>query len=377
MSFMSLCSHTTKTEVDLGALAYNYHQLRQLAPPSVKFLAVVKADAYGHGAIPVSKKMEELGTDFLGVATVKEGVELRNGGIKKPILVLSGIYQEDAEEVLDYQLTPMVYRLEIAEALSAAARKKGKKIPVHIKVDTGMGRIGVFFEEAPVFANRMRRFGNLEIEGVASHFSTADEGNSSFTEEQLKRFSRTIEEMKKLDIDPPFCHIANSAALVNLPAAYFTLVRPGIMLYGSYPSPSLKTKVSLRQVMSWKSRIADLKKVPVGYPISYGRTFVTERPSFIAAIPVGYADGYNRLLSNRGEVLIKGRRAPVVGRVCMDWTMVDVTAIPGVEVGDEVVLMGSQSGQEITPEEMGEWIGTISYEILCSVGKRVQRIYKG
>jgi alanine racemase len=340
-------------------------------------LAVVKADAYGHGAIPVSKKLEELRVDFLGVARVQEGIELRNGGIKKPILVLSGIYQEEVEEVLDYKLTPMVYRLEIAEALSAAAGKRGKKVPVHLKVDTGMGRIGVLAEEAPAFANRVRQFENLEIEGIASHLSTADEGDSAFAAQQLKRFSRTIEEMKRLDIDPPFCHIANSAALVNLPAAHFTLVRPGIMLYGSYPSASLKDKISLRQVMSWKSHIADLKKLPAGYPISYGRTFITQRPSLIAAIPVGYADGYNRLFSNRGEVLIKGMRAPVAGRVCMDWTMADVTDITGVEVGDEVVLMGSQSGQEITPEEMGGWIGTIAYEILCSVGKRVSRIYKG
>jgi len=367
----------TTAEVDLEALAYNYHQLRQLASPSVKFLAVVKADAYGHGAIPVSKKLEELNVDFLGVATVKEGVELRNGGIKKPILVLSGVYQEELEEVLNYQLTPMVYRLEIAEALSAAASTRGKKIPIHIKVDTGMGRIGVLAEEAPAFANRVRKLGNLEIEGIASHFSTADEGDSSFAAEQLRRFSRTIEEIKRLGIDPPYRHIANSAALVNLPAAHFTLVRPGIMLYGSYPSSSLKGKVPLRQVMSWKSRIADLKKVPAGYPISYGRTFVTERPSLIAVIPVGYADGYDRLLSNRGKVLIRGGNAPVVGRICMDWTMVDVTAIRGVEVGDEVVLMGRQLGQEISPEEIGGWIGTIPYEVLCSVGKRVQRIYKG
>jgi alanine racemase len=367
----------TTAEVDLEALAYNYHQLRKLASPSVKFLAVVKADAYGHGAIPVSKKLEELHADFLGVATVKEGAELRDGGIKKPILVLSGIYREELEEVLDYQLTPMVYRLEIAEALSAAARARGKKILVHVKVDTGMGRIGVLSEDAPAFVSRVRRLENLEIEGIASHFSTADEGDSSFAAEQLKRFSRTIEEIKRLGVDPPYCHIANSAALVNLPAARFTLVRPGIMLYGSYPSPALKRKIPLRRVMSWKSRIADIKKVPAGYPVSYGRTFVTEHPSLIAAIPVGYADGYNRLLSNRGEVLIKGGKAPVVGRVCMDWTMVDVTAIRGVEVGDEVVLMGSQLGQEIPPEEIGERIGTISYEILCSVGKRVQRIYKG
>jgi len=377
LSFMSLCSHTTTAEVDLGALAYNYHQLRQLAPPAVKFLAVVKADAYGHGAIPVSKRLEELGADFLGVATVKEGVELREGGVHKPVLVLSGIYQEEVEEVLEYHLTPMLYRWEIAEALSATAGKRGIKVPVHIKVDTGMGRIGVLAEEAPAFVNRVRKFENLEIEGIASHFSTADEGNSVFAKDQLKRFSQTIEEIKKLDINPPLCHIANSAALINLPPAHCTLVRPGIMLYGSYPSPSLKGKVSLRQVMSWKSRIADLKKIPEGYPISYGRTFVTQRPSLISAIPVGYADGYNRLFSNRGEVLIKGVKAPVVGRVCMDWTMVDVTAIPGVEVGEEVVLMGSQLGQEITPEEMGERIGTLSYEILCAVGKRVKRIYKG
>jgi alanine racemase len=377
LSCMSLCYHTTTAEVDLGALAYNYHQLRHVASPSVKFLTVVKADAYGHGAVPVSKKLEELGTDFLGVATVKEGVELRNAGITKPILVLSGIYQEEVEDVLTYQLTPMVYRLEIAEALAATAKKQGKKIPVHIKVDTGMGRIGVLAKEAPAFVNRVRKFEHLSIEGIASHFSTADGGDSSFAAEQLQRFTRTLEEMKKVDIDPPFCHIANSAALVNLPAARFTLVRPGIMLYGAYPSPSLKDRVSLRQVMSWKSLVADLKKVPEGSPISYGRTFITQRPSLIAAIPVGYADGYNRLFSNRGEILIKGTRAPVVGRVCMDWTMVDVTDIPGVAVGDEVVLMGSQLGQEITAEELGERIGTISYEILCSVGKRVPRIYRG
>jgi len=374
---MSLSYHTTKAEIDLGALAHNYRQLRQLAPPSVKFLAVVKADAYGHGAIPVSKKLEELRADFLGVATVAEGIELRNAGIKKPILVLSGIYQEEVEDVLAYQLTPMVFRLEIAEALSAEARARGTQVPIHIKVDTGMGRIGVLSEEAPAFVNRVRKLKNLELEGIASHFSMADEGNSSFTTEQLQRFSRAIEEMKKLDIDPPLCHIANSAALVNLPAAHFTLVRPGIMLYGSYPSPSLKDKVSLRQVMSWKSIVADLKKVPQGYPISYGRTFISRRPSFIAAVPVGYADGYNRLFSNRGEVLIKGMRAPVVGRVCMDWTMVDVTDIPGVGVGDAVVLMGNQLGQEITPEELGKRIGTIPYEILCSVGKRVPRVYRG
>jgi alanine racemase len=377
LSCMSLNFHATTAEVDLGALAFNYQQLRQLIPPSVKFLAVVKADAYGHGAIAVSRKLEELGTDFLGVASVPEGIELRQAGLDKPILILSGIYPEEVDEVLSHHLTPMIYRLDIAEALAAAARQRRTTIPIHIKVDTGMGRIGLLPEDTPAFVQRLQAFENLQIEGIASHLSTADEENPSFAEEQLKRFSRTIEEIKKVGITPRFYHVANSAALVNLSAANGTLVRPGIMLYGSYPAASLKPKIALRRVMSWKSRIADVKKVPAGYPISYGRTFVTKHDSLLAAIPVGYADGYSRLLSNRGEVLIKGKRAPVVGRVCMDWTMADVTAIPAVAAGDEVVLMGSQLGQEITAEEIGGWVGTISYEILCSVGRRVQRIYKG
>ncbi|RLB04423.1 MAG: alanine racemase [Deltaproteobacteria bacterium] len=374
---MPLCSHPTRAEIDLGALAHNYHQLRNSIPPSVKLLAVVKADAYGHGSVPISRKLEELGVDLLGVATVKEGVEVRRGGVRKPVLILSGIYREEVEDVLSYQLTPMIYRLEIAEALSAEAAKLGKKVPVHIKVDTGMGRIGVLYEEAPAFLDRLRNLPNIEIEGVASHLSTADEVDSPFAKEQLRRFFWIIEEMKGLGMVPSLRHIANSAAVFNLPAAHLNLVRPGIMLYGSYPSPSFKERISLQPVMSWKSQVADLKRVPAGFPISYGRTFFTQRPSLIAAIPVGYADGYSRLFSNRGEVLIKGRRAPVVGRVCMDWTMVDVTDIKGVEVGEEVVLMGRQLDQEITPEELARQIGTIPYEILCSVGKRVPRIYKG
>jgi alanine racemase len=374
---MSLNFHATAAEVDLGALAFNYQQIRRLIPPPVKMLAVVKADAYGHGAIPVSRKLEELGTDFLGVASVPEGVELRQAGLRKPILILSGVYLEEVEEVVSHRLTPMIFRLDTAKALAAAAKQRQATIPVHIKIDTGMGRIGLLPEHAPAFVQRLKDFDSLEIEGIATHLSTADEEDPCFAEEQLTRFSRTLEEIKKVGVTPSFSHVANSAALVNLPAARNTLVRPGIMLYGSYPAPSLKPKIALRRVMSWKSRVADVREVPAGYPISYGRTFVTEHTSILAAIPVGYADGYSRQLSNRGEVLIKGKRAPIVGRVCMDWTMADVTAIPTVAAGDEVVLMGSQVGEEITVEEIGAWAGTISYEILCSVGRRVQRIYKG
>lgn len=367
----------TRAEVDLSALTHNYRALRQLAPPSVKLLAVVKADAYGHGAIPVATRLQLLGADLFGVARCSEGVELRRGGITRPIVVLSGVYQEEAEEVLQYNLTPMIYRMEEAEALSVQAGKWGKRLPVHIKVDTGMGRIGLLPEEVPPFADRLRRLPHLQIEGIASHLSTADEEDPSFSQQQIDRFNWVIEMLRRIDIVPPYRHIANSAALVKLPSAHFNLVRPGIMLYGSYPSPTLKGVVALRQVMSWKSRIADIRRLPKGHPVSYGRTFVAQRPSLIAAVPVGYADGYHRLLSNRGAVLIRGKRAPVVGRVCMDWTMVDVTEIEGAAVGDEVVLLGGQGDEVITAEEMGGWIGTISYEILCSVGKRVERIYKG
>ena len=374
---MPLYSHPTMVEIDLGALTDNYRQLRQVVSPLVKFLAVVKADAYGHGAVPISKRLDELGVDFLGVATVKEGLEVREEGVCKPILVMSGIYREEVETVLRYRLTPMIYRIEIAEALSAEAGKVDKKIPVHIKVDTGMGRLGVLYKEAPAFFSQLQRLKNIVIEGVASHLSTADDENQSFAKEQLRRFFWALEKIKKGGVSPPLCHIANSAALINLPDAHLNLVRPGIMLYGSYPSPSLKDKIILRSVMSWKSRVADLKKVPGGFFISYGRTFSASRPSLIAAIPVGYADGYSRLLSNQGEILLKGKRAPVIGRVCMDWTMVDVTDIPRVEVGEEVVLMGRQWDEEITPDEIATRIGTIPYEILCSVGKRSPRIYKG
>jgi len=374
---MPLYSHPTMVEIDLGALTDNYRQLRQVVSPLVKFLAVVKADAYGHGAVPISKRLDELGVDFLGVATVKEGLEVREEGVCKPILVMSGIYREEVETVLRYRLTPMIYRIEIAEALSAEAGKVDKKIPVHIKVDTGMGRLGVLYKEAPAFFSQLQRLKNIVIEGVASHLSTADDENQSFAKEQLRRFFWALEKIKKGGVSPPLCHIANSAALINLPDAHLNLVRPGIMLYGSYPSPSLKDKIILRSVMSWKSRVADLKKVPGGFFISYGRTFSASRPSLIAAIPVGYADGYSRFLSNQGEILLKGKRAPVIGRVCMDWTMVDVTDIPRVEVGEEVVLMGRQWDEEITPDEIATRIGTIPYEILCSVGKRSPRIYKG
>lgn len=367
---------STVAEIDLAALAHNYTSLRQFMPGSVKMLAVVKADAYGHGAVPVSRKLEELGVAFFGVATVREGVEIREGGVTTPTLVLSGVYPQDITAVLTFRLTPVVFRRDTVELLSAEAAKRKMDVPVHLKIDTGMGRIGVPYEEVPTFLDVLNKCPNIVLEGVASHFSTADEEGSPHTQEQLRRFAWVIDQIEKTGGRPVFYHMANSAAIFTLPAAHLNLVRPGIMLYGAYPSESFESKVTLKPVMSWKSRVADLKSVPAGAPVSYGRTYYTKNPSRIAAIPVGYADGYSRHLSNKGSVLIRGRRAPVVGTVCMDWIMVDATEIPDVEVGDEVTLMGYQGDAHITAAELAKNAGTISYEILCSVGKRVSRVYK-
>jgi alanine racemase len=371
------CTDPTVAEIDLQALDHNYRVLRTLVASSVRFLAVVKADAYGHGAVAVSRRLEGLGVDFFGVTTVQEGVALRTAGITRPILVLSGVCADALDPVFAYRLTPMLFRLEIAEPLSREARRRGETLPVHLKVDTGMGRIGILPDQVPSAIRELGKHENLTIEGIASHFSTADEEDPSFTHEQLNRFSSVVDQVELLGIRPSFCHVANSAALFTRPTAHLNMVRPGIMLYGANPTPGFTERDILRPVMSWKTRVRDVRDVPSGFPISYGRTHTTSRPSRIAALPVGYADGYSRSLSNRGQVLVQGQRAPVVGRVCMDWTMIDVTDIDDVGIGDEVVLLGNQGGDMIAAEELAERAGSISYEILCSVGKRVPRVYRG
>jgi alanine racemase len=376
MNYMTIPpGRQTAAEIDLCSLEFNYRQLRKRIPKGVKVLAAVKADAYGHGAIPISLKLEKLGVEYLGVAITEEGVELRKGGVKAPILVLGGIFGGEVDQFFRFRLTPVIFRKDSLELLSREAEKRRKKAKVHLKVDTGLGRLGVPLSLWPDFLKEVKRFPRIEIEGILSHFSMTDV-EEGYTQNQWRSFQRAVATAQEMGISCQYLHIAKSATLAASPAYLARLVRPGIMLYGSYPSPTFQALISLKPVMTLKTRIHFLKSVPPGTRISYGGTFTTRRESLIATLPIGYADGYSRRLSNRGEVLIRGKRAPVVGTVCMDFVMADVTDIPNVSIGDEVILMGKQGKEEITAEEIAEKIGSISYEVLCSIGKRVPRIYK-
>ncbi len=375
MNMPSSSGRPTVGEVDLGALEFNYRQLKKRIPEDVKLLAVVKADAYGHGAVPVSLRLEKLGVDYLGVAIPEEGVELRRGGVKTPILVLGGIFGGEVDQFFRFRLTPVIFKKDSLRILSREAERRKRKVKVHLKVDTGMGRLGVPLNLWSDFLHEVTRFPRIETEGILSHFAMTDE-EKGFTRNQWRAFQEAVKTAQAFGICCPYLHMANSATLTTSPAYSARLVRPGIMLYGSYPAPTFRSLIPLKPVMRLKTRIHFLKSVPPGTRISYGGTFKAKRKSLIATLPIGYADGYNHHLSNHGEVLIHGKRAPVVGKVCMDFIMVDVTDIPRVSVGDEVVLMGRQGKEQITPEEIAEKINSISYEVLCSIGKRVPRVYK-
>jgi alanine racemase len=364
----------TVAEIDLQALAFNYQQIKKQIPTGVSILAVVKADAYGHGAGPVSLKLESIGADYLGVAIPEEGMTLRKEGVNAPILILGGIFQEDAEAILRYSLTPVVFDIDSLRRLSKAAKKKRKKARVHLKVDTGMGRLGVPFHLFSAFLKETQKFSDIEIEGLLSHFSMTDE-EESYTSSQWEKFQQAISLAKEMGVSSRYIHIANSATSTVFPEYSGNLIRPGIMLYGSYPSSTFEKRIKLKPVLTLKTRIHFLKSVPAGSRISYGGTFVTRRESRIATLPIGYADGYSTRLSNQGEVLIRGKRAPVVGKVCMDLIMADVTNVPGVSKGDEVILIGRQGREQITADEIAKKIGSIPYEVLCLIGKRVPRIY--
>jgi alanine racemase len=365
----------TAAMVDLGALGHNYQEVVRRAKGR-KVLAVVKAQAYGHGAVRVSRRLLELGAHMLGVALVEEGRELREAGIDAPILVMGSILPGQAEAAAFLRLTPAVFTVPVAEAFSEAARKLKTKISVHVKIDTGMGRIGVLPEDAPDFIAALRGLPGLDVEGLMTHFADADLCDKQFASRQMDRFESLLRELAGRGIDIPVRHAANSAAMLDFPRALFTMVRPGLMLYGYDPVEGGTGDADLKPVMSLVTRIAFLKKVPAGVPISYGRTFVTKQESLIATLPIGYADGLSRALSNRAEALVRGRRVPIAGRVCMDMCMIDVTEVPGVREGDEAVLLGSQGGERITADEIALKTGTIPYEVLCGIGSRVPRIYQ-
>jgi len=360
----------TAAKIDLDALSHNYSEVtRRIGGRTV--LAVVKAGAYGHGAVPVGRRLVELGAHMLGVALVEEGAELRAAGIAAPILVMGPVVPEQAGALVALRLTPVVFTLPLVRALSRAAG--GGAVRVHVKVDTGMGRIGVTPEDALPFIIEAARLPGIEVEGLMTHFADADLRDRRFAAVQLDRFESLLHSLEEQGIRIPLRHAANSAAVLAFGKALLTMVRPGLMLYGYDPREG-GGGADLRPVLSLVTRVALLKRVAAGTPISYGGTFITRRESLIATIPVGYADGYSRGLSNRGEAIVRGRRVPVAGRVCMDMTMLDVTDVPGVAEGDEVVLIGSAGGERITADELAGWTGTIAYEVLCGISARVPRI---
>lgn len=359
----------TWAEIDIDSLQSNFLHVKRLIGRKTGVMSIVKADAYGHGAIRVSKALFELcGSQMFGVATVDEALELRESGIKAPILVLAGMNPNEAKAVVKGELTPTVYSLRIASVLNDYAKKFGVQVGYHLKIDTGMTRLGVGIEELHVFLDEILGMKNLKMEGLFSHFANADLELVDYTMEQIRIFEELHSIVNQAGIYPKYLHIANSAAIQRFPASHLNLVRPGIMLYGSGIGQTIK----LNPVMKLKTRVIQIKQVRSGVPVSYGGTFITKRPTVIAILPIGYADGYMRTLSNRAKVSIKGYRAPVVGKVCMDLTIIDVTDIPGIKEDDEVVLFGDEL---VRVEDVAGWAGTISYEILCITGKRVPRIY--
>lgn len=368
----------TWAEVDLDAIAHNVRALKGAADPAAKFMAVVKADAYGHGAYPVARAALESGSDWLGAAILEEGLGLRKNGFACPVLVMGYVPPEVAFEAVVADLRVACYQMDLAEALSRAAARHELPAKVHVKVDTGMGRIGLDPGETIEFIRRISDLPGVEVEGLFTHFAASDEADKTCTHRQAGRFKDLCRALAAEGLLPPIRHAANSGAIIDLPEYSFNLVRAGIALYGLPPSPDVSDRAVIRAAMSWKARLSHVKTVPAGTKISYGCTFETARTSVIATLPVGYADGYARRWSNRGWILARGRRVPVIGRVCMDQFMVDLTDLPEadrISHGEEVVLIGRQDGLSITMDDWARELGTINYEIACLVGRRVPRVY--
>jgi len=369
----------TWAEIDLDALAHNLHVIQEHLGPEVKVLAAVKANAYGHGAVQCARRLQKEGVDWFGIALPEEGAELRQAGITKPILCLAGFWEGQERACLQQKLTPVVYRLDMIEALDNAAREAGLVADVHVKIDTGMGRLGVPSEEVAEFSTALKRFQSVRVAGLMTHLAAADElSREDFTNNQLERFRDAVKVFRERGFAPDYIHAANSAATFAFPEARGNLVRPGGALYGFVRDvlPENIAAPALKPVMSLRTRIMLLKKVGRGQRLGYGCTFETTRESLIATVPIGYDDGYRRVLSNRGRVIVRGVFAPVVGRVSMDLTLVDVTDVLGVSIDDEVTLLGRSGDLEISAEDLAERAGTISYEVTCGIGPRVPRIYK-
>lgn len=368
----------TTAIIDLESLAFNLRSLRQFIGAGTKFLAVVKANAYGHGAVECARRLSHEGIDWFGVSLPEEGVELRNAGISEPILVLGGFWPGQEELVIDYRLVPVVFNIEHASLLDRASARKGLVSNYHIKVDTGLGRIGVRCDQINEFAAALRQFPNIHLDGIMSHFAAADDPEEiEFAIAQMERFDRAVAQFREVGFDPAILDMANSAGTFAYPSSRHTMVRLGGLLYGLTDDvlPSDVARPKLKPVLSLKSRITQVKVVQMGETVGYGRTFKAKRTSRIASVPIGYGDGYPRSLSNNGRVIVKNEYSDIVGRISMDWTLIDVTDVPDAQPGTEVLLIGSSGDHLIKAEELGKLDETISYEITCGIGSRVRRIY--
>lgn len=364
-------------EINMDNLVHNYREVRRIVNPSTIIMAVIKANGYGHGAVELGKLYEEIGADRLAVSLVNEAVELRKAGIQIPIQILSYTPEGQLDLIVDNDVIQGIYSYIDACLLSDVAREAGKIAKIHIKVDSGMGRIGFLpNDESIEDIIKISKLPNLEIEGLFTHFAKADERDKSFTRTQMENFNWVSNKLDEKGINIKIKHVSNSAAIMDLPEYNLNMVRPGIILYGYYPSEEVdKKRIDLKPAMTLKAKISNIKTVPKSTGISYGHVYHTEKQSQIATLPIGYADGYSRMLTGKGFVCIKEKKVPIVGRICMDQMMIDVTGIEDVKIGDEVVLFGGDSINYPGVEELASLLGTINYEFICMMGRRIPRVY--
>jgi alanine racemase len=365
----------TVAEVSLAALTHNCREAGRLVGDRVRVIAVVKADGYGHGAAAAARACLRGGATMLGVSSLAEGVELRAAGVAEPIVVLGGLFAGEAPDAIAHDLDAAVWTRDVVDALAAAARAAGRRARLHVKLDTGMTRLGLDVEAAGEFARWVAGMADVEVAGVFSHLASADDVVQAAVQAQIARFRDAVAAVRAAGVTTGLVHLANSAAVLSAPAAHFDAVRPGLMLYGYAPAAHLASRADLRPAMRLVTQVTQVRCIPAGRPVGYGGTWVAARPSVIASLPIGYADGYHRLASNRAQVVVRGRRAPLAGRVCMDHVMIDVTDVPGVVPGDRVVMMGRAGGVGVLADEVAAWCETIPYEMLTAVGKRVPRVH--
>jgi len=367
---------STWIEINLDSVKQNIKNIKNCIDKQAQIMGVVKGNAYGHDSVEVSKTLIEQGVEQLAVARIEEAIVLRKNSINVPILVLSVSLKEQLSLYLDYNVMPTISNIETAKKFDEIASRYRKKLKVHLKIETGMGRLGIMPEVAFCSLKKIKAMDNIDVQGIYTHFSTADEDNKEYTNDQFKIFRNVMDQIKRNNINIPFFHVANSGTILDLPNMWLDIIRPGCIIYGLYPSNEVSKTIQLYPALSFKSRIAFIKKLEPNKYIGYGRTYKTKRSTLIATLPVGYADGYSRLLSNRGKVLLSGFEAPVIGRVCMDQMMIDITDVPKANIGDEVVLWGKQMGKTIAVEDIAELLNTIVDEVVHLTDKsRVAKLF--